>query len=155
MCSEHQLMTWWPEDQYQECDLGYSSGHAPQNMARALISSGRPPCYQGSPNRGLLRSVKNFQSFTVICRKPHVAGSICLRAKIFQNPEGTLWTHCIFSLHYSAYFPPRVIPYVFAEIFNLFHKLILVDVLPIMYFNVKMQSLAEVSPQCNVHAWLH
>jgi hypothetical protein len=22
--------------------------------------------------------------------------SICLRATIFQNPEGTLWTHCIF-----------------------------------------------------------
>jgi hypothetical protein len=38
---------------------------------------------------------KNFQSFTVICRKPHVASSICLRATIFQNPEGTLWTHCI------------------------------------------------------------
>jgi hypothetical protein len=27
-----QKMTWWPEDPYQECDLGYSSGHAPQNM---------------------------------------------------------------------------------------------------------------------------
>jgi hypothetical protein len=39
---------------------------------------------------------KNFQSFTVICRKPHVASSICLRATIFQNPEGTLWTHCNF-----------------------------------------------------------
>jgi hypothetical protein len=38
---------------------------------------------------------KNFQNFTVICRKPHVASSICLRATIFQNPEGTLWTHCI------------------------------------------------------------
>jgi hypothetical protein len=37
---------------------------------------------------------KNFQSFTVICRKPHVASSICLRATFFQNPEGTLWTHC-------------------------------------------------------------
>jgi hypothetical protein len=37
---------------------------------------------------------KNFQSFTVICRKPHMASSICLRATIFQNPEGTLWTHC-------------------------------------------------------------
>jgi hypothetical protein len=87
-------MTWWPEDPYQECDLGYSSGNAPQNMARARISSGRSPCYKGSPHRGLLRSVKNFQSFTVICRKPHVASSICLRAKIFQNPEETLWTHC-------------------------------------------------------------
>jgi hypothetical protein len=37
---------------------------------------------------------ENFQSFTVICRKPHVASSICLRATIFQNPKGTLWTHC-------------------------------------------------------------
>jgi hypothetical protein len=35
---------------------------------------------------------KNFQSFTVICRKPNVASSICLRDTIFQNPEGTLWT---------------------------------------------------------------
>jgi hypothetical protein len=50
----------------------------------------------GSPHQGLLRSVKNFQSFTMICRKPHVACSICLHATIFQNPEGTLWTHCIF-----------------------------------------------------------
>jgi hypothetical protein len=88
-------MTWWPEDPYQECDLGYSSGHASQNMARAGISSGSSPCYQGSPHRGLLRSVKNFQSFTVIFRKLHVASSICLRATIFQNPEGTLWTRCI------------------------------------------------------------
>jgi hypothetical protein len=70
VCSEHQLtdlMTWRP---YQECDLGYSSGHAPQNMARFRISSGRSPCYKGSPHRGLLRSAKNFQSFTMICRKP-------------------------------------------------------------------------------------
>ena len=91
-----QQMTWWPEDSYQECDLGYSSGHAPQNMVRARISSGRSPCYQGSLHRGLLKSVKNFQGFTVICRKPHVASSICLRPTIFQNPEGTLWTHCTF-----------------------------------------------------------
>jgi hypothetical protein len=28
-------------------------------------------------------------------RKPHVASSICLCATIFQNPEWTLWTHCI------------------------------------------------------------
>jgi hypothetical protein len=41
------------------------------------------------------RPKKTFQRFTVICRKPHVASSICLRATIFQNPEGTLWTHCI------------------------------------------------------------
>jgi hypothetical protein len=34
----------------------------------------------------------------MICRKPHVAGSICLRANIFQNPEGILWTHCTLSV---------------------------------------------------------
>jgi hypothetical protein len=43
---------------------------------------------------GLLRPVQNFQSFTMICRKPHMASSICLSATIFQNPKGTLWTHC-------------------------------------------------------------
>jgi hypothetical protein len=43
----------------------------------------------------LLHKKENFQSFAVICRKPHVASSICLRARIFQNPEWTLWTHCI------------------------------------------------------------
>jgi hypothetical protein len=58
-----QQMTWWPEDSYQECDLGYSSGHAPQNMARARISSGRSPYYQGSSYRGLLRSVKKLPEF--------------------------------------------------------------------------------------------
>jgi hypothetical protein len=68
---------------------------AQTNWARARISSGRSPCYQGSPYRGLLRSVKNFQSFPMICRKPHMASSIYLRATIFQNPEGTLGTHCI------------------------------------------------------------
>jgi hypothetical protein len=36
---------------------------------------------------------KEFRSFFMIRRKPHVACSICLRAKIFQNPEETLWTH--------------------------------------------------------------
>jgi hypothetical protein len=71
------------------------SRYAPQNMARARIWSGCYPCYQRSPHRGLLRSVKNFHSFAVICHKPHVATSICLRATIFQNPEWTLWTHCI------------------------------------------------------------
>jgi hypothetical protein len=29
----------------------------------------------------------------MICQKPHVDSSICLRATIFQKPEGTLWTH--------------------------------------------------------------
>jgi hypothetical protein len=66
-------------------------------MARARISSGCYPCYQRSPHQGLLRSVKNFQSFAVICRKPHVASSSFLRATIFQNPEWTLWTRCIVS----------------------------------------------------------
>jgi hypothetical protein len=37
----------------------------------------------------------NFQSFTIICRKPHAASTIFLRVTIFQNPEGTLWTYCI------------------------------------------------------------
>jgi hypothetical protein len=37
---------------------------------------------------------KKLQSFTMICRRPHMAISICLRATIFQNPEGTLWIHC-------------------------------------------------------------
>jgi hypothetical protein len=87
MCFEHQLtdlMTWGT---VSECDLGYSIGHAPQNMARARISSGRYPYYQGSPHRGLLRSVKSFQSFSVICHKLHVASSICLRAKNFSKPR--------------------------------------------------------------------
>jgi hypothetical protein len=43
----------------------------------------------------LLAAKKNFLSFTVIYRKPHVASSICLRATIFKKPEGTLWTHCM------------------------------------------------------------
>jgi hypothetical protein len=38
----------------------------------------------------LSASKRNFQCFAVICRKPHVASSICLRATIFQNPEWTL-----------------------------------------------------------------
>jgi hypothetical protein len=70
---------------------GYSSKHAPQNMTTARISSGRYPCYQGSPHRGLLRSIKDFQSFPVICCKLLVASSIFLRAKIFKNPEQTFW----------------------------------------------------------------
>ena len=35
------------------------------------------------------------RGWLVISHKPHVASSILLRATIFQNPEGTLWTHCI------------------------------------------------------------
>jgi hypothetical protein len=42
---------------------------------------------------------KNFQSSTVICRKPHVASSICLRATIFQNPKG-LCGHTVYTLAY-------------------------------------------------------
>jgi hypothetical protein len=33
------------------------------------------------------RKKKDFQSFAVISRKPHVARSICLRTTIFQNRE--------------------------------------------------------------------
>jgi hypothetical protein len=40
----------------------------------------------------------------MICRKPHVASSICLRATIFQNPEGTLWTQCISYLVFTSLF---------------------------------------------------
>jgi hypothetical protein len=42
-----------------------------------------------------------------------VASSICLRATIFQNPEGTLWTHCISVLSYCGplfTYGPRHIP---------------------------------------------
>jgi hypothetical protein len=56
---------------------------------------------------------KNFQSFTVICSKPHVASSICLRATIFQKPEGALWTHCMFETYIRKdnlfYFPYTLI----------------------------------------------
>jgi hypothetical protein len=45
-----------------------------------------------------LATVENFQSFTMICRQPFVASLICLRATIFQNPEGTLWSHFIIDL---------------------------------------------------------
>ncbi|PNF41594.1 hypothetical protein B7P43_G11562 [Cryptotermes secundus] len=45
----------------------------------------------------VLRATKGelIESFTMICHKPHVASSICLRDTIIQNPDGTLWTHCI------------------------------------------------------------
>jgi hypothetical protein len=32
-----------------------------------------------------------------------IASSICLRATIFQNPEGTLWIHCIFRIWWSLW----------------------------------------------------
>jgi hypothetical protein len=38
----------------------------------------------------------------MICRKPHMASSMCLRATIFQKPEGTLWTNCIFMWSYEG-----------------------------------------------------
>jgi hypothetical protein len=38
----------------------------------------------------LLAGKQNFQSVTMICRKPHVTSSICLLATVFQIPEGTL-----------------------------------------------------------------
>jgi hypothetical protein len=62
-------------------------------MARARISSGRSPCYQGGPQRGLLRSVKKLPEFHRNLQQS--AYSICLRATVFQIPEGTLWTYCI------------------------------------------------------------
>jgi hypothetical protein len=43
----------------------------------------------------LLATNKNIQSFTKICRKPHIPSSIRLSATILQNPEQTLWTHGI------------------------------------------------------------
>jgi hypothetical protein len=55
----------------------------------------RVPAYPNEVEHHLVGGKKNFQSFTVIFRNPHVASSICLRATIFQNPEGTLWKHCI------------------------------------------------------------
>jgi hypothetical protein len=56
-----------------------------------------------------------IKSFTMIYRKTHVASSICLRPTIFQNPDGTLWTHCIYFLPHHlisqqrAYLTPSVI----------------------------------------------
>jgi hypothetical protein len=41
----------------------------------------------------LLAAKRKLPEFTIICRKPHMASSICLRAISFQTPEGTLWTH--------------------------------------------------------------
>ncbi|PNF35847.1 hypothetical protein B7P43_G09402, partial [Cryptotermes secundus] len=41
----------------------------------------------------------HIKSFTMICHEPHVDSSICLHATIFQNPKGTLWTHCIMTKH--------------------------------------------------------
>jgi hypothetical protein len=71
----------------QKSLLGYSSGHAPKNMARARILSERSPSYQGSQHRGLLKSVKYFQGFTIIYSKPHMARSICLRGHNFSKPR--------------------------------------------------------------------
>jgi hypothetical protein len=42
-----------------------------------------------------LLAPRNFRSFTMICRKLHLVCSNFLRSTIFQNPEGTLWSHCI------------------------------------------------------------
>jgi hypothetical protein len=61
-------------------------------------------------------AVKKIQSFTVICRKLHVANSICLRATIFQNPEGTLWTHCIYIAHHILTFWLLHIRFVFRNL---------------------------------------
>jgi hypothetical protein len=85
---DHQLA-----NPYPECDLDYVSGRAPQNMARVRISSGRYPCYQWSPHRGLIRSVENFQSFAVICSKP-LAQFVCA-PKCFKTPN-RLCGHTVF-----------------------------------------------------------
>jgi hypothetical protein len=45
---------------------------------------------------------KKLQDFIMICRKSHMPSSMFLRATIFQNPEGTLWTYCIRKSRYSA-----------------------------------------------------
>jgi hypothetical protein len=39
-----------------------------------------------------------IKGLAVICCKPHVGSSICLRAKICQNPKLTLWTHCTINI---------------------------------------------------------
>ncbi|PNF42443.1 hypothetical protein B7P43_G09591, partial [Cryptotermes secundus] len=50
--------------------------------------------------------IRSAISFTMICSKPRVASSICLRATIFQNADGTLWTHCIIpSSDFQELFP--------------------------------------------------
>jgi hypothetical protein len=95
MRSEHQLTDLMTSRPYLECDLGYSSGHAPQNMARARILSGRSPCYQGSPQWGVLKSVKNFQRFTMICHKPQWIAQFVCAPQFFKAPKG-LCRHTVF-----------------------------------------------------------
>jgi hypothetical protein len=51
------------------------------------------PGFGGEPEGKYSVSTKSLRGFEKdVARKPHVASSICLRAIIFQNPEGTLWT---------------------------------------------------------------
>jgi hypothetical protein len=80
-------------------------------MARARISSGRSPYYQGSPHRGLLRSVKNFQSFTMICCKPHVASSFVCAPQFFNTPK-RLCGHTV--LLHPAYMLLRILLVLFS-----------------------------------------
>jgi hypothetical protein len=74
---------------YQECDLGYSSGHAPQNIVWT---------FSVLLKEATLRSTevsKNLPEFHYDLPQTALASLICLRSTIFQIPEGTLWTHCI------------------------------------------------------------
>jgi hypothetical protein len=50
----------------------------------------------------MLAAKENFQSFSMICRKPHVASSICLRATIFQTPKG-LCGHTVQLIGYKEF----------------------------------------------------
>jgi hypothetical protein len=45
-----------------------------------------------------LFAAKKLPDFHYNLPQTHVASSICLRATIFQNPEGTLWTHCMYKI---------------------------------------------------------
>jgi hypothetical protein len=42
--------------------------------------------------------IKNFQNLCMICPKPHVAISICLRATIFQTPKW-LYGHTVYQMN--------------------------------------------------------
>jgi hypothetical protein len=93
MCSEHQLtdlMTWRTVLGMQSrlFQRTFSTEHGKSSNIVWMFS-----VLLNSPCGGLLKSIKDFQSYTMNYRKPHVASSICLRGIIFQNPEGTLWTH--------------------------------------------------------------
>jgi hypothetical protein len=48
----------------------------------------RVPAYPNEVEHHLVGGKKNFQSFTVICRKPHVASWICCAPQFFKTPKG-------------------------------------------------------------------